>query len=114
MRKPANDFRQIDVPDGAEEMAIAAKSARIRHESLKYRGRPDLLELALKVSRELGALNRELVAAHREKRPKEERRALLVQELAKAQEFAAIDMAMDEATRAKFLAMDAVAMATAE
>jgi hypothetical protein len=105
MRKPANDSRPPDDVDDAERMDIDAKAARIRADSLKYKGRPDLLELAIEVSREFGALNREIIVAQRERRPKAERVALLDRELLKAREFAAIDMAMDEATRAKFLAM---------
>jgi hypothetical protein len=71
-------------------------------------------KLAVSDRRELGTLDRELVHALREKRPRAERQALLDRELAKAQEFAAIDIAMDEAIRTKFLAPDAVAMATLE
>jgi hypothetical protein len=105
MRKPANDFRSPDDWDDAERLEIEVKGARVRADALKYQGRPNLLELAIEVSRELAALNRELVIAQRERRPKAERVALLDRDLLKAREFAAIDMAMDEATRAKFLAM---------
>jgi hypothetical protein len=62
----------------------------------------------------LAALNRALVVAHQEKQPKAERVALLDRELIKAREFAVIDAAMDETTRAKFLAIDAITMATTE
>jgi hypothetical protein len=71
-----------------------------------------LLEIAFVVTLELGRLNRELVAAHKEKPPKEERQALLERGLAKAREFAAIDYAMDEETRARYLEIDFSAMAT--
>lgn len=109
MHKPANDFLRLTDPDGAgadERLEIEVKTALIRHKSLKYKGRTDLLELALTVGKDLQRLNRELLAAHREKRPKPERQALLNQETAKARELGAIEMAMDEETRAKFWAID--------
>jgi hypothetical protein len=80
MHQPANDFRSPDDWDDAERLEIEVKAARVRADALQYRGRPDLLELAIEVSRELVALNRELSIAQRERRPKAERIALLERE----------------------------------
>ena len=66
----------------------------------------------MSVSVELGRLNRALVEAQKEKRPKAERQALLERELAKAWEYRVIEEAMDEETREKFYAIDLSAMAT--
>jgi hypothetical protein len=114
MQEPANDFRPPDDLDDAERIDIDAKAAPVRADSLKYQGRPDLLEIAYGVSLELGRLNRALTVAHREKRPKAERQALLDRELVKAREFAAIQEAMSEEERVRFSAIDLSTMATTE
>ena len=102
MRKPANNSERRNGLHATERAAMEAETARVKAEALSYRGRPDLLDLALGVVAELTALNRELVAAYRAGRPAWERQALLDRERAKAREYVVIEMAMDGATRAAF------------
>ena len=101
MREPANDFHELTDPDDVEEAKNAAKTARIRQTTLRYWGRTDLLGLALPLFQELGDLQRRITASFKENGSKAERNELLAQITAKSDQLAAIEMAMDEETRAK-------------
>jgi len=101
MREPANDFHELTDPDDIEEAKNAAKNARIKQAALQYWGRTDLLDLALPLFRELGDLQRRITASFKENGSKVERDELLAQVTAKSDQFAAIEMAMDEGMRAK-------------
>lgn len=95
MNKPANDSEPFDDADDAR---VAARRAKIKYMAEAYAGRTDLIELGLAVCRDL----REAQAALNVVQGKDANLMVFVN--AKSEEFAAIEEAMDDATKERFWA----------